>query len=1182
MMNFHFFFRNLIHKMDSAFLKNVIKTMESAYTLLQHKCTIDDAYKWYKEGQKNVKYLNEYLDQHLLNHHQKRKISATIGILHSINSKFKSLVKHGGNLAGASTSRLRTRPTKSSNAVRKKNRTERVFWEEMKNVFKCRIRTGAVINLTHKEIPSFLEDAKHPFISRMKNLLKKNHSFKVNGCLYCKFGIFKNDTAVEEYKTFQTKNEIISPTTNLNEWYNDHIKDVLLIKSDDFQEEGSGWTLLEIVHLAFGINKYEPLRGGISTFTDLPDFIKNKKAVLNIKNDDQYCFLWSIVAALHPANGNKNRTSAYPHFSTVLKFDDIDFPMKLKDINKFEKMNNLSINVYGLENDRKNDIAPFYLSKNELSEKTIHLFLTRVDASEDMETDDLSEELNEDLSENEIDMQNYKSIAKQTIYHFCLINSLSRLVSSSLSKSHHKNYFCDRCLSHFRYEESFQNHKSDCFNIKKQCRMIFPKEGENILKFKNFKYAEKVPFVVYSDIECLLLETGNDAQYQKHIPYSIAFYIKCSYDDSLSKFEIYTGEDCIEWFANKMYEFACFVDTELKNVKPMNDHDLQNIHKFNSEICHICKKPIIASDIRVREHSHLDGSIRGYAHRSCNLKYQDSHVIPIVFHNLSGYDAHFLIKEFVKSFSGEISLLPINKEKYISFTKSVGNTKVKLRFIDSYRFMSSSIEKLASYLNSSDKTITRNYYEKDNEFELVQKKGVFPYDYMNSWDKLTETTLPSQSDFFSKLNNCGISDDDYNHAKNVWNTFKIKNLQEYSDLYLSTDVFLLSDIFENFRRNCLESYELDPLHYYTTPGLALDAMLKKTSIELELFTDPEKMLFIEKGMRGGISQCSNRYAEANNRYMNEQFDPTKPESYIMYFDVNNLYGAAMSQYLPYADFQWVSNIESFNIQLVDDEADIGYILECDLEYPESLHDEHKDFPLAPEHSTPPGSKLPKLLTTLYDKKKYILHYRNLKLYLRLGLELVKIHRILQFKQAPWLKPYIDLNTELRKQAKNDFEKNFYKLMNNSVFGKLMENVRKYKTIKIVNKWGGRFGAKNLISKPNFHSSEIIDDDFVIIEMSNTKCTFNKPIYAGFTVLDLSKIFMYDFHYNYIKETFYDRVKLLYTDTDSFIYHFMVSDIYEIIKRDIHMFDTSDYDVDNVYKIPLVNKKVLGLMKDESN
>ncbi|XP_057335085.1 uncharacterized protein LOC130673889 [Microplitis mediator] len=444
-----------------------------------------------------------------------------------------------------------------------------------------------------------------------------------------------------------------------------------------------------------------------------------------------------------------------------------------------------------------------------------------------------------------------------------------------------------------------------------------------------------------------------------------------------------------------------------------------------------------------------------------------------------------------------------------------------LQYEDLFRFMASSLEKLAYYLDDDNKQITKLHYPDPEKFQLVTRKDVFPYEYITNIDKLNDRQLPDQNSFFSKLSNTGISDDNYSFIQLVWNKFNITTSGAYSDLYLKTDVLLLADVFENFRQSCLNNYNLDPLHYYTAPGLAFDAMLKYTNVELELLTDPEMVLFIEMGIRGGVSQCTNRYAKANNRYMGNEFDVNKPESYLMYFDVNNLYGAAMSMPLPKGSFEWVDENDLNDVDnFVNTNDTVGFILKVDLHYPQELHELHKDLPLCPEHFLPPD----------------------------LGMQLKKIHRVLKFEQSPWLKTYIDKNTDCRKAAQNEFEKNFFKLMNNAVFGKTMENVRKHKDVQLVTRWSGRYGASDLTCKPNFPSLTIFDKDMVMVEMKTTQVYFDKPIYTGFTILDSSKTFIYDFHYNDVKQNLRNQQsKLMYTDTDSLIYHFTVPDIYEIMR-----------------------------------
>ncbi|XP_011858562.1 PREDICTED: uncharacterized protein LOC105556097, partial [Vollenhovia emeryi] len=474
--------------------------------------------------------------------------------------------------------------------------------------------------------------------------------------------------------------------------------------------------------------------------------------------------------------------------------------------------------------------------------------------------------------------------------------------------------------------------------------------------------------------------------------------------------------------------------------------------------CHICEKPFAQGDDRVRDHCHLTGQYRGPAHSNCNLNYKDAYFIPIVFHNLSGYDAHFIIKEIATAFEGTVDVLPTTKETYISFTKNVKNTIenskrqncIKLRFIDSYKFLSTSLDRLASFLHRYQLKIVRSEFSKlsSDDFDLLTRKGVFPYEYVDCADKLQDSRLPPRESFFSSLTGDIVSESDYMRAENVWKRFSIQTLGDYSDLYLKIDVLLLADIFENFRDSSINSYGLDPAYYYTLPGFTWVAMLKHTRINFELLTDIDMVMFVERGIRGGLSQCSGRYARANNKHM-QSYDPSKPSSYLMYFDVNNLYGWAMCQPLPYVSFRWVTNVTDFNVNAIAVDSSTGYILEVDLEYPQSIHDEHTDLPFCPTRDKPPGKRQEKLLATVYDKKRYVIHYRNLQQCTRHGLRVTKIHRILEFSQSPWLCKYIELNTQFRTLAKNDFEKNLYKLMNNAVFGKTMENVRNHVDVKLI-------------------------------------------------------------------------------------------------------------------------------------
>ncbi|XP_036142333.1 uncharacterized protein LOC105836820 [Monomorium pharaonis] len=1114
--------------------------------LLEHAnrvTTLGECFAWLQQ-------CNECIEQ-LEERNRNKRPRLTVGNRQSLMARIMQLVGEktrlqrrfmhvGGNYAGTSDD--------SDNVG--------LEWHEVDAAFTSRVSTGAVINIKHMEPRQFLDDAKNIVLERVRNAIRERNSVKVNAAFNGEFvaGEKRGD------KSVNTKNCVLFQTSDLNEWYERHIVEPTLASLEEFQERDSGWALSRISNLTININKYNPMRAGC--YIQLPRDIMLKHAVINVRSMDNACFAWSVVAALYPAERNADRESSYPHYTAVLNLGDIEFPIALKDIGKFERLNDMSVNVYGVEGKK---IFPLRLSDGK-KEKHVNLLYVQGNAD--------------------------------NVGHFAWIKNLSRLVSSQLSRHASRKYICDRCLHYFSSAEKLDAHDVVCTSLN-NCAIRLPGEDDKWLRFENHRNKERLPFVIYADLECVLRktepDTANNTSYthQHHEVFNIGYYVRCSYDSSLSMYRSRRGNDCVTWFAEQLEVIAHNVNYILSANVPMVDLTRDEWVKFcNATHCHICEKPFTQDDTRVRDHCHLTGRYRGPAHSNCNLNYKQSFYIPIIFHNLSGYDAHFIIKEIATAFEGKIDLLPITKEKYISFTKHVQNARdknnqkncVKLRFIDSYKFLNTNLDKLASFLNKDRLQILQSEFKdvSAENFNLLTRKGVFPYEYVDCVEKLEETCLPPRESFYSSLTGDTISENDYAHAVNVWQWFSVRTLGEYSDMYLKIDILLLADIFENFRDKCIESYGLDPAHYYTLPGYTWDAMLKYTKITFELLTDIDMVMFIERGIRGGLSQCSGRYPRANNKYMNSSYDPLKPSSYLMYFDVNNLYGWAMCQPLPYGNFRWVDDMSNFDVSSIALDSTTGYILEVDLEYPQHLHDAHADLPFCPTRDKPPGTRQEKLLATVYDKKRYVIHYRNLQQCMRHGLRVTQIHRILKFAQSPWLRKYIELNTQLRTLARNDFEKNLYKLMNNAVFGKTMENVRNRVAVKLLTKWEGRYGAEAMISKPNFHSRSIFSENLIAVELRNLEVKFCKPIYVGMCILDISKTCLYAYHYEYMLPLYNDKCRVMYTDTDSLIYHIECENVYENMRRDIHRFDTSDYGVNNAYGMPLKNKKVPGLMKDENN
>ena len=335
------------------------------------------------------------------------------------------------------------------------------------------------------------------------------------------------------------------------------------------------------------------------------------------------------------------------------------------------------------------------------------------------------------------------------------------------------------------------------------------------------------------------------------------------------------------------------------------------------------------------------------------------------------------------------------------------------------------------------------------------------------------------------------------------------------------------------------------------------------------------LLMFKQGIRGGITQSVHRWAKANNPFMGSEYRPREPTRYIQYLDANNLYGWAMSQPLPTRGFYWV-DVKPAEISKLVNSSEKGYILEVDVHYPRELHDYHDDLPFMCDRMVINGVE--KLIPNLYYKKRYVIHIRALDQALKHGLVLEHIHRAIEFKQSAWMKEYINFNTKPRTAAANDFEKDFYKLINNVVFRKTMENIRKQRNIKLIT---NRESYLKAVMKPNFKSGIRFGETLMGCEMGKIKGVKNKPVYLGQAILDLGKIVMYKFHYDYMKREYSDNIlTLCYMDTDSLIYSIKTDDIYKDIADDVEdRFDTSSYNSSRPLPVGL-NKKVIGLIKDE--
>ena len=986
----------------------------------------------------------------------------------------------------------------------------------------------------------------------------------------------------------------------------------ILESIETFVQNGSGWKVHSLMTLWLDFAKYEPIKG--ASYLPLPIALKNKRAVINVMNYDDNCLRYTLRAALHPAEKHPERLSSYPKEDN-LNFNGIDAPTPVSQIHKVEKLNNLAINVYGWE---RGKVIIHIISKQPPEVRQINIMII-----EDKETGKT---------------------------HYVWVKHFNRLLASQHKNTLHK-YYCERCLIGYTRTDLLEKHIIECRGINERAiRIEMPTEGKKYMKFENHRKQLPAPWVIYMDYEAITTKIeGPERNTDVSFTHKIQLQEACGYCVRAVRSDgmtigpfVYRGPDAVKQSLKKLQELekmiidmlekretkvyltkeetaeyreatTCWIceDGGFKNENMkvcLNQQAIclscarkvdknstlerpDDFEEYNKEDrCKICACEF-GVKYKVRDHDHITGKYRGAAHSDCNFKLQINPKkikIPVFCHGLRGYDAHHIM-QYIGEMEGDIKCIPNNLEKYISF--SLG----RLEFKDSAQFLLTSLAKLVESNKRESFKFTK-IGRTEEELDLLTRKGVYPYDYMDSWERFEETKLPPFDAFYSKLSGEGISAGDYAHAKKVWRKFGCKNMGDYHDLYLRTDVDLLADVFEEFRNICMQYYKLDPANYYTSPGLSWDALLKKTKVKLELLTDYDMHLMVEKGLRGGISMVSKRYAKANNPLVGG-YDKSKNNSYIMYLDANNLYGWAMVQHLPTGGFEWVEDVSIDELLSRKLDAEKGYICEVDITYPEHLHDTHNDYPLAPEKLEvrpewlseyqknvlgKSSLKVKKLVPNLRNKEKYVVHYRTLQLYVSLGMRVSKVHRVLEFDQSPWMAPYIEMNTELRKQAQSDFEKDFFKLMNNSVFGKTMENLRRRINIHLIKGDVNAQGwnkLRKLIAKPSYAGRKTFNESLTAIHMYKDKLCLNRPIYVGMCILDLSKTLMYDYYYNKLKKQYGNKCQLLYTDTDSLLIHIETEDVYKDMRDSSELYDTSNFNKHHEL-FSEDNKKVLGKFKDE--
>jgi len=1007
--------------------------------------------------------------------------------------------------------------------------------------------------------------------------------------------LFTKETADGESRItayFQTPSYIISRSQNFEAadaiaHFNSRV--------ENYTRFGSGYSLSHVKRLYASIIAYTPLHA--RSFVPTPVWIETKKAVINVQNlHDNKCFLWSVLAALHLPSSNFNRVGNYSRYEYTLNMRGISYPVPLQQIPLFEKNNSdISINVLGADNDKKS-FTLLYRSKFTDRPKTINLLLI------ESETDN-------------------------SAHHFVLIRHLSRLLHATTgTRANCAIHTCLNCFNGFSRASALESHKRLC-TIHPAQEVKMPPADKTTLEFDSIDKMFSFPIFFTADFESYL-QKETDGETNTINNHSISSFCLCRVSDIeeyRKKPIVFSGEGAMEKFFECMFAEALEVDRIMSRNLPIEQLTEEQTRSFLATVaCPLCKTTFSKENPRVKHHCHITSRFLYGCCNTCNLKLRpkvcrrsadgdnispvyDSgvHVIPVLFHAGGTYDTNFILKNFDKKYTrytdksgrdvyDDVKLIPISSEK--SLVVQIANVV----FLDSRQFMNASLSDLVQTLRTADGNEDKFFYTSRYAGlnPLFYEKAIFPYTYWDGPARLDEAQLPPKSAFFNDLTQTECSDEDYERAKKIWDVCQMSTMRDYCNFYVQLDVLLLSDVIVNFRDTIRREHALDCLHYVSLPGLALDLALKVTGVKIELMTDMEAFLMVESALRGGLAYAACRYSRSNHPGQGTAYNPALPTSQILYLDACSLYASAQTFPLPVGDFRFLteSELASFDLFSIGENSPVGYFLDVNLIYPDDLHETDNDFPMCPEsllvtlddlsptqHSIfracderyIPSSRL---INNLYDKQRYVVHHGVLQFYVRRGMKIERINRIVSFKQLDFMAPFVAYCNEKRRNSSTEFEVGFWKLLVNACYGKFSENLRKRENLRLISDRRRLFRATN---KPMFVSASIINSDLVLVRSRKARITLTKPLSISVAILDWSKLIMYSFFYDCLKAKFGSKLQLLYTDTDSLIIRIESDDVFaEMSDIKDRYLDTSNFDRCH----PLFserNKRRLGCFKFET-
>lgn len=860
------------------------------------------------------------------------------------------------------------------------------------------------------------------FLADVEPIVKKLLESEVASKKHLKCNIvlsvdFTSQSEVHVEYAYRTNSDLIVSQFDVEQFCTDQFARILSLIDLRDLSGGSGFKLFRILNLEVRISKVKLLKGG--SFIPLPKWLELKKAVINVKSGGNECFKDAIYAH-HCSESNQNFIG--PRMRRRLEgrynFDGVRFPTPLADLKLFAKQNNMTINCYGLD---KKQIFPIIIYKEHKKKHLDLLYLNR---------------------------------GLRT--HYAWIKNLSRMLGSQVSKHNGKKHFCERCLMNFKSAKALTAHKTYC-NAQKMAATVLP-EKNTYFEFSKFDACQLAPLIIAADFESILQKhhtcqpdpkTSFTTETQSHVAVSFGACLHANIDTRhvpqlplgyfgcANKSEKQLWRQVYNYFVRVAKAAKVFFDMEF----PISMSDEDRLRHEEAQTCYVCGHEFTEANYKVLDHDHYvaENNFRGSAHNVCNLKLRKFNYVPCYFHSLSSYDLHHLMKIFCSK-GLDIKVLAVTLERYITFSFRLEQTE--FRFLDSYLMLNDSLKVVSESMTAAQYVETKKMFP-EHLHELILRKAPFPYNFMDSAEKLDAVGFPDKSFFHCDLSDTPATDAEYARAKQIWDACECVTFGEFLHVYNKSDTAILLDALLTARELYWTHFQIDMCSFLSLAHLSMQVMLKTTGVRLELMNrdDPIAFDMVKRSLFGGITMSNVKLTDCGEEWECLFVDAIGKieifnflNSLILILSCAGLYCGIMRDSLfPVGEYRRV-RADLHDWRTLDPEMEFGYMLEVDITYPDGCHAALDSFPPLPERVTPPGCTGTRLLNDLRPKLHYVLNLGYLQLVLRLGGVLERIHNVLEFKQERFLKPYIEKLCLLRQQSTTKYANTLYKYLANIIAG----------------------------------------------------------------------------------------------------------------------------------------------------